>query len=163
VRAVPVAVRGTSTRSHFIDALGSAAPKIDMGEVDAGVDDVNRYVAGVVAVDVGAVERQVTLIDAVESPGGASLRVDGGHHLIRLDSHDARISRDRRSCRVGNVLHREAFERGLVHVLERTLVQSRDGLSDGGHIVDIITKCDYVVARDRNTPGGVDGGRDGGT
>ena len=109
-----VAVGGATPNRHFIDAGAGSPPEIDVPEVDASVDDVDRDVAAIVGVGVAVIEGQRALIDAIDSPRRRRLGSNRGHHLIGFDPLDARIGGDRRCRRFGNVLNRKALQRGLV-------------------------------------------------
>jgi len=149
---VPVAVRGVSTGRYFIDARAGPSAKICVGEIDAGVDDVCGDAGACVVVGVAVVQRKVMLIDAVESPCRRRLsnRRACGHDLIRFDSHDARIARNGRSCGGGDVLDRKPFERGLVDVLQRSLVQAGNRLGDSSNVGHVVAKSHDIVAGDRD-------------
>ncbi len=71
VGAVTVAVLGGVVVVDRVVAVGGAAAEVAVGDADAGVDDVRRHtLPGRVRVGVGAVQREVPLVDPVQAPGG---------------------------------------------------------------------------------------------
>src|SRR5206468_10440854 len=88
VGAMSVAVGRAAPNRHLVDARCSATTKIDVTEVDAGVDDVNGDVAAVVGVGVSVVKGQCALIDAVDSPCCGRLDSDCSHHLVGFHALD---------------------------------------------------------------------------
>ena len=124
VRAVAVAVVGALAVAHGREAVADPARELRVGRPEAGVDDVGVDARAGLLVDVGSVQRQVALVDAVEAPGGPGLRGDGLHHAVLLDERDAVVVGELLGLGGGR-LHGEAAQR----VLEDAGAPPRPGMS----------------------------------
>ena len=82
---------------------------------DSGIDDVSFHSGARSVVSVTSVERQISLIDSIESPRGASLGSIETDHAILFDKRDARIGCEFR-CSLFRHAHGKAFEGARVRV-----------------------------------------------
>jgi hypothetical protein len=93
---------------------------------DAGVDDVGGDPAAGPVVGVGAVQRQVALVDAVQAPRGPGLGGVDADRLVGLDEGDARALLERLD-RALREPRREAVE-GPVEALQHPAAVPAGGL-----------------------------------
>ena len=99
VRAVAVAVDAVAAEGVVAEDRPAAELRVTVQ--DARVDDIRRDARTSLIVGVRAVERQRSLVNAVESPGSAVLRAACPHLLIGLDVGHQRIAQDALHCRLG--------------------------------------------------------------
>ena len=81
--AVAVAVSAVAPKGVVAERCPAA--KLGVAIKDAGVDDVGRDARARVVVGEGIAQRQVALVDAVETPGDRRLGRAQGDDLVRLD------------------------------------------------------------------------------
>jgi hypothetical protein len=75
-----------------VGAGGGAALELGVGDVDAGVQDVDRHAGAVGVGPVGAVEREQALVDAVQAPAlGGTRRDRGARAVVGLGEHGAHV------------------------------------------------------------------------
>src|SRR5205814_9613185 len=100
---MPVAVVTVLAVTDFIDPRSGASSEVLAGEPDARIEDVDGHPSTVVAIVpcVGAVERQIALIDAIEPPRCTRLGLCLGRVLLPILLYH-------RDQRVVAVLHRLA-------------------------------------------------------
>ena len=118
VRAVPGAVVGAVAVVHRREDAARATAELDVRRADPRVDDVHVHAAARGVVRVAAVEREIRLVDPIESPRRVVLRRDGRHDLVGFDHRDVGVVLQRRDRR-GRQRGREAVDR--VHVRELEL------------------------------------------
>src|SRR5205085_2742472 len=99
VRAVTVAVGGGQGRTE-IETVPRAAAEVRVRGVDAAVENVRGHAAAGLRVDVALIERQIALIDAIESPSWRRIlrcqcdrlsHRSAAAHRILFDILDARL------------------------------------------------------------------------
>jgi hypothetical protein len=161
MRAVAVAV----VRAAAVDRVvaGDGAPaELGVVEADAGVDDVRLHARTGPVVGVRAGQRQVPLVDPVETPRRTALGGQRGDGLVCLDVRHARVSEqslDSRQRQRGG----EALQRVAVLVADRRPVPP--GLVTGGTHVPagrVVPEHDDVAATGRRGRVGRRTGKEGG-
>src|SRR5262245_23118513 len=95
-----------------------------ISRADARVEDVNVDARAGGRVFVGVVERQVSLINAIQPPRRVGLDAVQRHHAVLFDVFDARVKAERLRLGLGH-LRREAFDGVLVDALHRPLVRAQ--------------------------------------
>ena len=148
VSAMSIAVGGIVVVIDFIDARRRPSFKLRVGKANAGVDDigVDARTAGVVRV--GIVEREVVLIEPVETPVGIRFRVDDVHHLRLFDVGNQRMLSQRCGGRIGQ-MRRETAQSVRVRESERTRMRSHKGSRGAADILDGRVQHDDVLSRDQ--------------
>ena len=92
VRAMTVAVGGVTVVVDLVIARAYATGELRVGHKHAGVDDVGGYTTACARRGEVSVQRQRTLVDAIQAPGGAPLCAGG-------NGVGARTRRRGRGCR----------------------------------------------------------------
>ena len=164
VRAVAVAVVGAPAVDR-VEPARRAAAELLVREPDPGVDHVGGHAAPGRRVRVRVVDRQRTLVDAVQPPGRRRLRLGQAHHRVLLHVGDARVAAGSQRLRPRHVGD-EPVERRGEHPLHagsvRALHPGRDepgraGRRGSQH--DDVATGDRVAVEDQAAGSG--GGRGG--
>ena len=53
-----------------VGSPGGAAPELGMSRADPGIDDIGGHSRAILGIGIGAIQRQVALIDPIQAPGG---------------------------------------------------------------------------------------------
>src|SRR5215213_4249869 len=127
-----------------IVAAGGPAAELAVIEADSGVDDVDVDVGGGGGVGVGGVERQVTLIHSVETPGRTlfSFHFHDRGDSVRLNPRHSAIPEKPLASGIGD-LPGEAIERVGVHEVGTNPMLAGDGSGVGA-----VLESDDEAARD---------------
>ncbi len=119
-----------------VDVAGTGqhpSTELVVAGTDAAVDDVGAHVAGRVVVDVGAVQRAIALVDAIQTPGGVALGGVEKDHAVLFDVGHPWIVQQLLDGCIGRA-GREAGQGGIVDVFNPKVEARCKVHGDVGHI-----------------------------
>ena len=148
VRAVAVAVDRRASAGDLVDPGERATCVFIVGEIDAGVDDIDGDTRAVSEVGVRAAQRKIALIDPIDPPCRPGLNRAQLHDRVLLDLSHIGVGLERQHGGIGDP-QRHTLQRGGIRPLDGRAVQPFDALSAARDISLGVLESDDILAGNR--------------